>query len=187
MKVLNSLDNLPTFRNAVVTVGSFDGVHLGHMRILAQLTAAAKRIGGESVLVTFNPHPQTVLHPERNFFLINTFERNLHLIEENGIDNVVVINFTREFADMPYDIFLKKILIGKIGARIIVMGPNHNFGKGGEGNFENSVEIAQQLGTTIETIPEFILTDSKVRSSQIRKLIAAGEKSKAEELLGHPL
>ena len=187
MRVFYSLDNLPEFKNPVVTVGSFDGVHLGHAKILAQMVAAARRLGGESVLVTFNPHPQTVLHPEKDFFLINSFEKNLKLLEENGVDNVVVIPFTKEFADVTYDRFMEEILIGSIGAKTIVMGPNHNFGKNGEGNFEKAAIIARNSGISIETIPEFVLSDLKVRSSQIRRYITEGEISKAGELLGHPL
>jgi len=187
MRVFHSFENLPVFKNPVVTVGSFDGVHRGHAQILAQLAASAARLNGESVLLTFNPHPQTVLHPERPFTPINSFERNLQLLEDNGVANAIVINFTKEFANITYDYFLKEILIGKIGAKAIVMGPNHNFGKAGEGNIEKSSVIAEQCGVSIETIPEFLLADSKVRSSQIRKLIAAGDIAQAEELLGHKL
>ncbi len=187
VRVFNSSEKFPAFENPVVTVGAFDGVHRGHAKILAQLVATAKRIGGESVLVTFNPHPQTVLHPESDFFLINNFEKNLSLLEANGVDNVVVIPFTKEFANVSYDRFLKDILIEKIGAKIIVMGPNHSFGKNGEGNIEKAIVVAGRYGVSIETISEFVLSDSKVRSSQIRRFITAGEIEKAEELLGHPL
>lgn len=173
-------------KNPVVTVGSFDGVHLGHQQILNFLKAAAAKYNGESVVITFYPHPQQVLHPEKDFFLINTPEENSKLIKEQGIDNLIIINFTPQFSQLTFDQFLN-LLIEKIGMRALVMGPNHNFGKNREGNSNSMREICEKNSIEIIQIPEFILEENKVRSSKIREHLINKEIEQAEQLLGHPL
>lgn len=185
MKIYTDIENLPAFRNAVVTVGSFDGVHLGHRRIFEYMREAAERLGGESVVITFDPHPQTVLHPEREFFTLNTLEENAALIGEAGIDNMVVLPFTKVFSQLSFQDFLN-FLIKKIGIKAIVMGPDHNFGKGREGNRETMREICSKNSIEIIIIPELIMEENKVRSSKIRQYIENKQIAEAEKLLGHP-
>ena len=185
MKIYKDIEQLPAFRNAVVTVGSFDGVHLGHRRIFEYVRKAAERLDGESVVVTFDPHPQTVLHPEREFFTLNTLEENAALIETEGIDNMVVLQFTKAFSQLSFQDFLT-FLIKKIGIRAIVMGPDHNFGKAREGNRETMREICAKNSIEIIIIPELIMEDNKVRSSKIRQYIENKQFAEAEKLLGHP-
>ena len=185
MNIYRNIEQLPAFRNAVVTVGSFDGVHLGHRRIFEYVRKAAEQFGGESVVITFDPHPQLVLHPEREFFILNTLEENAALIAAEGIDNMVVLPFTKEFSQLSFQDFLK-FLIKKIGIRAIVMGPDHNFGKGREGNKETMREICSKNSIEIIIIPELVMEESKVRSSKIRQYIENEEFEKAELLLGHP-
>lgn len=187
MNIFKNLDSPFQFKNPVVAVGAFDGVHLGHRKILQQVVALAKQNNGESVIVTFDPHPRQLLHPADDFFILNTLEKKLQLLEENLVDNVIVIPFTKEFAEHSYTEFLQQIIIAKIHTKILVMGPNHNFGKNRAGNFANARIVCQKNGIQIEEIPEFVLTEIAVRSSAIRKLLIAGEKEKAEELLGYPL
>ena len=184
MKIHTDIENLPEMRNPVVTVGSFDGVHLGHRQILAYVKDAAQRLHGESVVITFQPHPQQVLHPERDFFLICTPEENMRLIENEGIDHLIILPFTLELAKMHYSDFLR-MLIAKIGMRAIVMGPNHNFGHNREGNSTSMREICEKNSIEIIQIPEFIMEENKVRSSKIREHIMNKEFTKAEILLGH--
>lgn len=172
-------------RNPVVTVGSFDGVHLGHRQILAYVKEAAQRLHGESVVITFQPHPQQVLHPKREFFLICTPGENMRLIENEGIDHLIILPFTLELAKMHYSDFLR-MLIAKIGMKAIVMGPNHNFGHNREGNSTSMREICEKNSIEIIQIPEFIMEENKVRSSKIREHIMNKEFTKAEILLGHP-
>ena len=172
-------------RNPVVAVGSFDGVHLGHRQILSYVKEAAQRLHGESVVITFQPHPQQVLHPERDFFLICTPEENMRLIENEGIDHLIILPFTLELAKMHYSDFLR-MLISKIGMKAIVMGPNHNFGHNREGNSTSMREICEKNSIEIIQIPEFIMEENKVRSSKIREHIMNKEFTKAEILLGHP-
>ncbi|MCQ2285333.1 MAG: FAD synthetase family protein [Bacteroidales bacterium] len=186
MRIYYSLD-LPIFRNPVVTVGAFDGVHLGHAQILQQTQSLAQKLGGESVVVTFNPHPQQVLHPEAHFQTIHSFEKNASLIAERGIDNLVAIPFTIEFSKMSYYDFLQKIVIDSIGAKVILMGPNHAFGNNREGSFEKAIELCSKLGVEVVKIPEFEMSASRVRSSQVRKYIREGKIKLAEEILGHSL
>ena len=185
MKIHTGIENLPGMRNPVVTVGSFDGVHLGHRQILSYVREAAQRLGGESVVITFQPHPQQVLHPERDFFLICTLEENMRLIDNEGIDHLIILPFTPELAQMRYDDFLR-MLIDKTGVKAIVMGPNHNFGHNREGNSASMREICEKNSIEIIQIPEFIMEENKVRSSKIREHIMNKEFTKAEILLGHP-
>ena len=185
MNIYRDTEQLPAFRNAVVTVGSFDGVHLGHRRIFEYMREAAERLGGESVVITFDPHPQTVLHPEREFFTLNTLEENAALIGASGIDNMVVLPFTKAFSQLTFQDFLN-FLIKKIGIKAIVMGPDHNFGKGREGNRETMREICAKNSIEIIIIPELIMEENKVRSSKIRQYIENKQFAEAEKLLGHP-
>jgi len=185
MNIYRNIEQLPAFRNAVVTVGSFDGVHLGHRRIFEYVRKAAERLNGESVVITFDPHPQTVLHPEREFFQLYTLEENAALIEAEEIDIMVVLPFTKAFSQLSFRDFLT-FLIKKIGIRAIVMGPDHNFGKAREGNRETMREICTKNSIEIIVIPELIMEDNKVRSSKIRQHIENKQFAEAEKLLGHP-
>ena len=186
MKIFYGTENLPRFRHAVVAVGSFDGVHLGHRQILATLKDAAAKQGGESVVVTYHPHPQLVLHPERDFQPIYTPEENAQLIAKEGIDNLILVEFTPQFSQLSPEAFVE-FLSQKIGAQAIVMGPNHNFGKDRGGNSTTMREICAKYSMEIIQIPEFVMEENRVRSSQIRKHILNKEFTEAEKLLGHPL
>ena len=185
MNIYKNIENLPAFRNAVVAVGSFDGVHLGHRRIFEYMREAAARLDGETVVVTFDPHPQQVLHPERDFFTINTLEENAELIAAEGIGAMVVLPFTEAFSQLSFQDFLD-FLIKKTGMKAIVMGADHNFGKGREGNKETMREICVKNSIEIIIIPELTMAENKVRSSKIRQYIENKEFVKAECLLGHP-
>jgi riboflavin kinase/FMN adenylyltransferase len=187
LKIHYSLEALPKLKNPVVTIGVFDGVHLGHLSVIKQLTTHAKKIDGNSVLVTFDPHPQEVLNPNSNFFLINTIEERIELLKKTAIDYVIILPFTFDFSQIPYDKFLKEYIVEKIGAKAIVMGPNHNFGREKEGNHEKIAELCKLYNVDVIEIPEFIAQDIAIRSSKIRKFIAEGDYKKAEELLGHPI
>ena len=169
----------------MVTVGSFDGVHLGHRRIFEYMKGAAQRLGGETVVITFDPHPQLVLHPEQAFFTLNTLEENAELIAAEGIDHMVVLPFTKAFSQLSFQEFLN-FLIKKTGMKAIVMGADHNFGKGREGNKESMREFCAKNSIEIIIIPELMMEESKVRSSKIRQYIENKNFAEAEKLLGHP-
>lgn len=184
MEVITDLDDVPRLQNPVVAVGAFDGIHLGHRQIFAQVKDHAKKIDGVSVIVTFDPHPQVVLHPNTDFFQIFPLEENIRLIEEEDIDYLIVIHFTKEFSMLSSDEFLRNVIINKIGAKAIVMGPSHSFGHKREGNHDSIAALCQQNDIDIVDIPEFVFNDIKVRSAQIRKLIANNNWDIAAELLG---
>ena len=185
MIIINSLDHFPKKKEAVVTIGSFDGVHQGHKQVLKQLTETAHAKGMVSVVITFNPHPQEVLHHKSDFFLISTFEQKKRLLCAESIDYLMVIPFSKEFAELTSEQFIKEVLIEKIGAKAIVMGPNHRFGRNREGDYESTHELCENNGIEVIKINEFILHDIAVRSTQIRKKIMEKDYIGAEELLGH--
>lgn len=186
MRVFESVEDLPELVNPVVTVGSFDGVHLGHLKILEQVRKIARQTGGESVVVTFSPHPRQFFG-DADFQMIHPMEKNLSLLAEALVDNVIVLPFTKEFSQRSYAEFLTKDVILSIKAKTIVMGPNHGFGRDRAGNYEKAVEICREYGVSVEQIPEFVMEEVKIHSSEIRRFLKNGEKEQAEKLLGYKL
>src|SRR5579872_2961548 len=137
MKIYHSLEDLNRLSNAVVTSGTFDGVHVGHQKILHRLKEIATKNGGKTVVITFWPHPQMVLHPENNSLrLLNTFEEKAALLKAQGIQHLLRIEFTKEFSMISSVDFIQKILIGTIGTKKLVIGYDHRFGHNREGSFE---------------------------------------------------
>lgn len=185
MIIINSIENFPKSKGAIVTIGSFDGVHQGHRKVLQQLTETAKLKNLVSVVITFNPHPQEVLHHKPDFFLISSYEQKKRLLCDEDIDYLLVIPFSKEFAAQTSEQFIKDILIEKIGAKAIVMGPNHRFGRNREGDYNSTHDLCESNGMEVIKINEFVLHDIAVRSTQIRKLIQDKDYITAEELLGH--
>lgn len=187
MQIIKGLSKIPAFKNPVVTIGSFDGVHLGHQQVLKGLKEEAKKLDGESIVITFDPHPQQVLHQSIDFFLINPIEEKIKLIENEGVDYLIILPFTHEFAGMTFSSFLNEVLVEKIGIKGLVMGPNHSFGKNREGNFDAIAEICKERDIQILPISEFKIDDCAVRSAKIRKLIQDREIEEAEKFLGHDM
>lgn len=186
MQVFNGIDHLPVLDNPVVAVGAFDGVHLGHARILQFLTQQAAQVRGTSVVVTFDPHPRTVLQPDSDFFTINKLSDNLELIERQGVDAVVVLPFTEAFSQMTYQQFVEEVLIGKIHAHIIVMGPNHAFGHHREGTHDNIKDFCANHGLQVVDIPEEMWHSCGVHSSAIRQHILQKDWNTVNAMLGYP-
>lgn len=172
--------------NPVVTVGIFDGVHLGHRLILRKLREAAGRLKGESVLVTLWPHPRTILNQVGNEFrLLNTMEEKILILEEEGLDHLIVIPFTHAFSRLSSREFIQEYLVEKIGIRHLVVGFNHRFGRDREGDYDKLWECAAEFGFGIEKVPSFVLDSRQVSSSRIRKCLLGGDVSRANELLGY--
>ena len=186
MQIFNGTDNLPGFGNPVVAVGAFDGVHLGHVRILRFLREQAERVGGTSVVLTFNPHPRTVLHPEADFFTINTLEDNLHLIEKQGIDVAIIQPFTKDFSEMTYQQFICDVIMGKLHAHTLVMGPNHAFGRHREGHHDNIKEYCREHALQVVDIPEEMWHSAGVHSALIRDHIRHHDWPTVTAMLGYP-
>ncbi len=185
MLVFNSVERLPVWDNPVVAVGAFDGVHLGHARILQFLREQAARVGGTSVVMTFSPHPRTVLHPDADFFTINPLEKNLKLIEKQGIDAAVVIPFTLEFSQMTYQQFIENVILGTLHAHTLVMGPNHAFGHQREGHHDNIKEFCRQHELQVVDIPEEMWHSAGVHSAVIREHIRQRDWQTVDAMLGY--
>jgi riboflavin kinase/FMN adenylyltransferase len=169
----------------VVTVGIFDGVHLGHRFILNRLKEAAMEINGESTLVTLWPHPRTILNQvDDSFSLLNTLEEKIEILEGEGLDNLVLVPFTESFSRLSSCEFIEDYLVNKIGIRHLVVGFNHRFGKDREGDFSKLKECADKFAFGIEEVSSFALEEGEVSSSSIRQYLYDGNVSMASRFLG---
>lgn len=187
MKIYHSLEDFTRLPFAVVTSGTFDGVHLGHQKILARLREIAKNNSGETVVITFWPHPRLVLYPDdRTLKLLNTFEEKADLLQASGIDHLVRIAFTKEFSQLSSADFIRNILVEKIGTKKLVIGYDHHFGKNREGSFDQLKIDGPQYGFDVEEIPRQEIDHLAVSSSKIRKALEEGDVSLAGQLLGRP-
>jgi riboflavin kinase/FMN adenylyltransferase len=187
MKIYHSLDDFAPVRNAVVTSGTFDGVHVGHQKILSRLREVAKKSDGETVVITFWPHPRLVLYPnDTDLKLLNTFEEKAELLKEQQIDHLLRIPFTKEFSQLSSEEFITKILVEKIGTKKLVIGYDHHFGKNREGSFEQLKLNAPKYGFTVEEISRQDVDHVTVSSTAIRKALDTGDLTTANHLLGKP-
>lgn len=185
IKVYTDPDNIPELKNPAVTVGSYDGVHRGHQELLRRVRQAAVDNGGESVVVTFDPHPRQVLEGGNSLCLLTTLDEKALILDRMGIDNLVVIPFTEEFSRLsPHD-FVREYLVGKIGIRTLVAGYNHNFGRNREGNYGSLGEYRPEFDYEVIVVPKQEVGEEKVSSTLIRKAIGEGNMSRAAGLLGY--
>jgi riboflavin kinase/FMN adenylyltransferase len=185
MEVILGIDELKRpLLNPVVTLGNFDGVHLGHQRIFSRVKDDASRLGGEAVVITFEPHPLKVLSPRHCPPLLTPFRKKMILIEESGMDVVLCIEFTLAFSKTsPFD-FVKNVLAERVRARKIIIGENYHFGKAKEGNAETLKSMGKLLNIAVEVVPPLKVGDIMVSSSKIRELIGTGRVEEASTLLG---
>ena len=170
---------------SAITVGSFDGVHLGHKFLLRQMNDFARQNYYKSVVVTFTPHPQEILHTQPNFFLINTFEQKITLLEKSGIDVVYVIPFSETFSQKNASEFFEGDILSRIKVRAVFLGPNHHFGKQREGDINTLISLCEEKKIKTVMTQEFKMNDMKIRSTQVRQYLAQNDWRHAEELLGH--
>ena len=182
MRVFRGLDNLPTFNNAVATMGSFDGVHCGHRELLRRVMSKAEELGGESIVITFDPHPRYVLGTGERMQLLSTLDEKLWLLEQAGIDNVIIIPFTKEFSQTSPQEFIEKD-IARIGIKTLVVGYNHRFGYNKEGDYDF---LEQRSSFSVLMVEQQQMADSKVSSTIIRQALSRGQVEKAAKLLSHP-
>ncbi|MBO9727589.1 MAG: bifunctional riboflavin kinase/FAD synthetase [Chitinophaga sp.] len=186
MQVHRDLDHLPEFRNAVITIGTFDGVHAGHRFIIQQLEQAARDCNGETVIVTFDPHPREVLLPSpNNIRLLTTLPEKIALLERAGIDHLVVVPFTKSFSEMPARSYLEDFLVARFRPHTIIIGYDHRFGHNREGGLELLEAEQQQYGFKLIEIPQQVVHDLTVSSTKIRKSLQEGHISLANELLNY--
>lgn len=186
VKIHYDLDSISELKHTAVTTGTFDGVHLGHKTIIDKLISVAKQIDGESVLLTFYPHPRMVLFPDdHQIRLLNTQSEKEQLLESCGIDHLVVVNFTKEFSRLSSLEFVRNILANKLKAKKLVIGYDHHFGRNREGSFAHLLEFGSLYGFEVEEIPAKDIDEVAVSSSKIRKAIEAGDIDTANKYLGY--
>jgi riboflavin kinase / FMN adenylyltransferase len=187
MKIYHGIDDFTKLDYAVVTSGTFDGVHLGHQKIFARLREIAQRHQGETVVLTFWPHPRLVLHPEDDSLkLLNTFEEKAAFLKDQGINHLIRIPFTKEFSQLTSAQFIRQILVETIGTKKLVIGYDHHFGKNREGSFEQLKQNAPKYGFEVEEIPRQDVDHVGVSSTKIRKALEEGDIETATHFLGKP-
>lgn len=187
MRIHYGFDSLPIIERPVVTIGSFDGVHRGHATLLGEVVAEARRIGGSSVVVTFDPHPREVLPRGGEFRLLTTTAQKAQLLEELGVDELIVVEFTLAFAALSSEEFVRDFLVAKLGLETLVVGYNHRFGHDVGVSADHFERLAEKYGFGLHRASAYTYEGGKVSSSVIRALVESGEIYRAEQLLGHKL
>jgi len=184
MALFFDIESLPKFENAVVTIGTFDGVHLGHRTILNEVIKHAKEVKGESIVVTFEPHPRKLLFPDQPIKLITPLQQKLDLIIRGGIHNVVVAPFTREFSQLSADEYIKDFLVKKFKPQSIVIGYDHHFGHDRKGDINLLKEYAERYGYNVYEISAQLIDEAAISSTKIRNALSEGRVTDANHMLG---
>ena len=186
LKIHTGINKDFSINTPVLTIGTFDGVHLGHRKILKRLRDVATAIGGESVIFTFDPHPRMILYPEdHELKLLNTLEEKKELLQKEGIDHLIIYPFTKEFSRLSSVEFIRNIVVNKIGTKKLVIGYNHHFGRNREGSFEHLKEYAPVYGFEVEEIPARDVDKVEISSTKIREELTSGNVEKAARYLGY--
>jgi riboflavin kinase/FMN adenylyltransferase len=186
MQVHFDINSLPAIKNAIVSQGTFDGVHLAHKKIIERLQQIASIKDGETVLITFEPHPRMVLFPDdHGLQLLSTLNEKIHLLEKAGIDHLIIFPFTKEFSRQTSEQFIRTILVNKIKTNTLVIGYDHRFGKNREGSFEHLKESSSLYGFEVEEIPEQDIDEIAVSSTKIRNALLNNDIKTAQKYLGN--
>ena len=187
MKVYSNIEEFEPKENLVATVGTFDGVHLGHSYILDCLKTESEKMNGESVLLTFYPHPRMVLFPENNDLkMLNTQEEKIQLLDQSNLNHLIIHPFSREFSRLNSIEFVRDVLVNQLGISKLIIGYDHHFGRNREGTFEDLLELANLYGFEVEQIEAQEFKDTQVSSTKIRSAIEAGDMKTARHFLGYP-
>ena len=186
MHIYHHIDEFVPVKNAVVTIGTFDGVHIGHRKIIAGIKELASSIGGETVLLTFFPHPRMILHPEdENIKLINTINEKAELLEQLGVDHLIITPFSRDFSNQSAEGYIRDVLVNKIGTKKIVIGYDHRFGKDREGGLNDLLRLGPVYGFDVVEIPEQDINEVAISSTRIRTALLEGKIELANTFLGY--
>lgn len=187
MRIYHHISELSHVTNSIVTIGTFDGVHLGHQKIIKRLVELKQKQGGEIVLFTFTPHPRKVLFPEQSDLkLITTTEEKCELLKQFGVDHVLVFPFTKQFSQMNAQNYISDIIAKGLKTKTLVIGYDHRFGSNREGNIETLKQCASALHFEVEEIPAQEINELNISSTRIRKAIDEGDIKTANEFLGYP-
>lgn len=186
MKTHTSAQEFDGTRSTVVTIGTFDGVHMGHRKIVQRLLASAKSNNFESVVLTFFPHPRMVVQKNADIQLINTIEERKNLLEKTGLDHLIIHPFTLEFSRLSAEAYVKDILMDQLHAKKVIIGYDHHFGRNRNANIEDLKRYGEEYGFEVEEISKQDIDDVSISSTKIRKALLLGDVEKANIYLGHP-
>lgn len=186
MKIFHGTENANITKPTVLTLGVFDGLHLGHQRIMQTVVERAKIVGAVPTAITFDPHPRSVLHPDSAPPMLQTLDQRLANFEVLGIEQAIVVAFDHEFASQPAEDFLRNIVHERLQAREVYLGEGFAFGKGRGGNIELLRKMSGELGFTADEVDEVQLRGTRISSSAIRRLLADGRVNAARSMLGRP-
>ena len=188
MQVHRNIHSLPFFKNAAVTIGTFDGVHSGHLQIIHQLKREAFNNNGESVIITFDPHPRMVLNQNKNkpsIQLLTTLPEKVELLEKEGIDHLVVVPFTLEFSNQSAQEYISDFLVKKFRPKTIIIGYDHHFGNNRAGNYQLLEKYQDEYHYEVKEIPEHVLNHVTISSTKIRSALKDGDLKTAKDCLGY--
>ena len=187
MFVHHRTDNLPAFRNAVITIGTFDGVHKGHQLIIDQLKQEAKTIDGETVIITFHPHPRKIIGGKSGkLFLLTTLDERIRLLESAGIDHLVIVPFTDAFSAQDASAYISDFLVNLFHPHTIIIGYDHRFGKNRQGDYHLLEDMSVKYNYAVKEIDEQILNEVTISSTRIREALTKGDITTANAFLGYP-
>lgn len=186
MQVHRNIEQLPVFNNAVITIGTFDGVHTGHQRIIEQLKKEAAAIHGETVIISFHPHPRMVVREGQSpVAILTTLAEKIALLRQQGVDHLVVVPFNESFASQPAEDYINSFLLARFKPHTIIIGYDHRFGKNRAGDYRMLEEFGAKLGFTVKEIPAQVLDDITISSTRIRTAIINGDIDTANTCLGY--
>lgn len=186
MKIHRNIEALPAFTQSVITIGTFDGVHLGHVRIMQQMVQTAEAIGGTTVVITFYPHPRHVIEGNAPIGLLTTQEEKYAILERTGIDHLVEIPFNKAFAEQSAEVYIENFLVRYFKPHTIITGYDHKFGKGRKGDYALLEQMGKLLNYDVKEIPAEVLEQVSISSTRIRTALRQGDVEKASEYLGYP-
>ncbi|SEO44459.1 riboflavin kinase / FMN adenylyltransferase [Mucilaginibacter gossypiicola] len=187
MRVYHNIDEFTAVNNAVVTIGTFDGVHIGHRKIISGIKELAESTGGETVILTFFPHPRMILHPEdESLKLITTIAEKAELMDRLGVDHLIITPFSRDFSNQSAESYIRDVLVNKIGTKKIVVGYDHRFGKDRQGGFDDLQRLGPVYGFDVVEIPEQDINEVAISSTRIRNALLNGDIDLANTFLGYP-
>lgn len=186
MNIYRDISEINFLKETVITLGTFDGIHLGHQQIIKKVVECSEKENLRNIVITFHPHPRKVINPELNIKLLTTTDEQIKILEQLGVENLFVINFTKEFSQLSPEEFVKEYLINKIGVRKIVIGYDHHFGKGRGGNVDFLISLSNKYDFEVFQIQPFLIDNEPVSSTKIRTAIEAGDIHKANKMLGRP-